>query len=284
MTGSFELSAKHTVGVVGLGMVGGTVERGLSSAGIDTRGYDRYKNIGSPNALEDCDVVFLCVPTPSTPDGGFELTEVYGAVHEVIAHLRLATIVAVKSTVPPGTCDDLQRRYPAFDFASMPEFLVASRPEETFSNPDRVIIGATTEQAAGALRDIMEQVAPASPAIVLKPRESELAKLCSNIMLAAKVAMANELAEVCNRFDVAWERVQSAVGLDRRIGPDHLTVTPERSFGGMCFPKDLDGLIAAARSTGYEPTLLEGIAEFNEFVRAEAGGTHSEIRLARGAA
>jgi UDPglucose 6-dehydrogenase len=100
--------------------------------------------------------------------------------------------------------------------------------------------------------------------------EAELAKLCSNVMLASKVALANELALICERFEVAWPVVQAAVGLDRRIGPDHLTVTPERGFGGGCFPKDLDGLIAAAREAGYAPTLLKEVAAFNRRIRAEA--------------
>ena len=82
---------------------------------------------------------------------------------------------------------------------------------------------------------------------MLTPTEAELAKLAANAMLAAKVSMANELALVCERFGVEWSNIQSAVGLDRRVGLDHLTVTTDRGFGGGCLPKDLDGLIAASR-------------------------------------
>ena len=89
-------------------------------------------------------------------------------------------------------------------------------------------------------------------------------------MLAVKVSFANELAEVCERFGVEWSRVQPGVGLDRRIGPDHLQVSPERGFGGACLPKDLDGLIAEAATAGYDPALLRAMAEFNARIRREA--------------
>lgn len=116
----------------------------------------------------------------------------------------------------------------------------------------------------------MRQVAPAAPIISLSPVEAELAKLCSNAMLAAKVTMANELAEICRRFGVAWSPVQTAIGLDPRIGPDHLTVREERGFGGGCLPKDVEGLIAAADAAGYSSPILRAMIGFNKRIRAEA--------------
>ena len=98
----------------------------------------------------------------------------------------------------------------------------------------------------------MRLIAPEAPILSLTPIEAELAKLSANAMLAAKIAVANDLALVCGRFDVPWSRVQAAVGLDRRIGLDHLSVSKERGFGGACLPKDLDGLVVASRSAGYE--------------------------------
>jgi UDPglucose 6-dehydrogenase len=259
-----------TAGVIGLGVVGGTLARALGDAGIAVRGYDSYQGVGRPDDLQDCPVVFLCVPTPSMEDGGYDLAEVWNALRTLEPHLGAGTVVVVKSTVPPGTSDRLSVAFPGLTFASMPEFLVASRPMETLTRPDRVVIGCRSPRTARMLADLIGKIAPSAPVVHLRPTEAELVKLASNAMLSAKVSMANELAEVCGPFGVAWSRVQAGVGLDRRIGPDHLTVTPDRGFGGTCLPKDLDGLIAASAGAGYRPPVLEEIAAFNRNIRGAA--------------
>lgn len=259
-----------TIGIVGLGVVGRAVANGFDLAGLNVTRYDRYLGIGSPSDLRPCSVVFLCVPTPSAPDGRHDLTEVWSAVREVEAHLDDGTVLAVKSTVPPGTSASLSAAFPRLRFASVPEFLVAARALDSFTRPDRVVVGTTSPEAAAALGEIMARVAPGSPVVHVTPLEAELVKLCSNALLAAKVSMANELAEICERVGVPWPRVKAVVGLDRRIGPDHLAISEERGFGGECLPKDLDGLIAASRDLGHEATLLAAIADFNRRIRGEA--------------
>jgi UDPglucose 6-dehydrogenase len=237
---------------------------------VAVRGYDRYLEIGAAEDLAGCSVVFLCVPTPSQDGEGHDLTEVWAAMREIEPHLGRGTVVATKSTVPPGTSEALAEAFSGVDFVVAPEFLVATHPVDTFTHPDRIVIGARSGEAATIVADLMTRVAPSAPVVVVTPTEAELVKLCANAMLAAKVAMANELFEVCRRFGVSWSRIQGVVGLDRRIGPDHLAVTPDRGFGGACLPKDLDGLIGSARRAGYAPKLLEGIAKFNRRVRREA--------------
>jgi UDPglucose 6-dehydrogenase len=278
------------VGVVGLGMVGGTVARAFSDAGVTVHGYDRYLEIGSPEDLGPCRVVFLCVPTPSLPNRGYDLGEVWSAANEIESYLPTGTIVVVKSTVSPGTNDRLAAAFPRVEFASLPEFLVEARPLETFTHPDRLIIGARSGEGATILRELLAMVAPEAPAVIVQPIEAELTKLCSNVLLAAKVAMANQLSDICEHYEVSWPRIKSVVGLDRRIGPDHLSVTEERGFGGSCLPKDLDGLIAAAEAAGCAPHLLEAIAEFNRRIRARVeiepsngNGSASQLRAGNGA-
>lgn len=258
------------VGVVGLGMVGGTVAQVFRQSGVTVRAYDCYLEIGIPRELRDCAVVFMCVPTPSTPSRGYDLSEIWSAAEELDSVLAPGTIVAVKSTVPPGTNDRLAEAIPRLEFASLPEFLVAARPIETFTHPDRVIVGARSHSTAALLGELMGRAAPEAPVVHLTPIEAELVKLCANAVLSAKVAMANELSDICTRYEVSWPRVKSVVGLDRRIGPDHLTVTEERGFGGTCLPKDLDGLIAIAEAVGSPPTLLREISDFNRRIRGEA--------------
>lgn len=267
------------VGIVGLGMVGGTISRVLRDAGVLVRNYDRYLQIGRPGDLRACGVVFLCVPTPSLPNHGYDLTEVWSAASDIEAVLEPGSVVAVKSTVPPGTNDSLAGAFPNLEFASIPEFLVASRPVETLTRPDRVIIGTRSSRTTAVLVELISRIAPEAPVIQLDPMEAEFAKLCANALLSAKVAVANELSDICSRYDVSWPRVKAVVGLDRRIGPDHLTVTEERGFGGTCLPKDLDGLIGVAQEAGSSPSLLREIAGFNRRIRGETGKEESSRRF-----
>ena len=257
-----------TVGVVGLGVVGRTVADAMADSGVETVGYDSYLGIGAPHDLTGCELVFLCVSTMSSADGGLEHAEVWSAIETIEPHLDDGTVVAIKSTVAPGTSDLLGAKFPRLDVVSLPEFLVADRPRESFTNPHRIVIGTSSAPAAALLTELLSRVAPTAPVVVVLPLEAELIKLCSNAMLASKVTMANELAGVCRRYGVAWSRVQGVVGLDTRIGSSHLTVTPEGGFGGACLPKDLDGLIAAAEEAGYDAEFLRAIAAFNRRVRA----------------
>jgi 3-hydroxyisobutyrate dehydrogenase-like beta-hydroxyacid dehydrogenase len=257
----------RAIGVIGLGTVGGTVADAFRVAGNVVIGYDPYLGVGSPAELAACSVLFVCVPTPGSDDGSLDVSAVWKATTDVEPYLAERTIVVVKSTVPPGTSDGLSEAFPRLDFASIPEFLVTRAPMETFTNPDRVVVGARSASTAGTLVALISLVAPAAPVIVVDPTEAELIKLCANAMLAAKVSLANEMALVCEAFGVVWERVQAGVGADPRIGSSHLDVFPERGFSGGCLPKDLDGLIDASRSAGHVPPLLEGVAEFNRMIR-----------------
>ena len=266
------------IGVVGLGTVGRTVARAFSEAGVPVRGYDPYIGLIRADDLGSCRVVLVCVPTPTAENGSYDLDAVWSALAAIEPHLETGAIVAVKSTVPPGTSDRLAREYPRLEFASVPEFLVADRPMETFTHPDRIVIGCSSAEAGSELADVMRMVIPAAPILFVQPTEAELVKLCSNAMLASKVALANELSEVAARFGVAWPRTQQGIGLDPRIGPSHLTVTQERGFGGHCLPKDLDGLISATQTVGYRPALLEEVAEFNRRIRAGKSGDEPNTR------
>jgi UDPglucose 6-dehydrogenase len=260
------------IGVVGLGVVGGAIRQALESAGFEVRGYDPYMGEGAPERLASCSLVFLCVPTPPSPSGELDTTAVWKAVRDVEANLPDGAVVAVKSTVPPGTANALCKDFPRLQFASVPEFLVASRPLESLTKPDRILIGASSSAAAHAVGRVMRTISPGVPILSMTTTEAELSKLCSNAMLAAKVSMANQLALICERFGVAWAVVQPAVGLDHRIGNTHLNVTPERGFGGGCLPKDMDGLIAASAAAGHAPALLSAVVEFNRRVRPSGNG------------
>ena len=209
------------IGVVGLGVVGGTLAQAMTRAGVTVRGFDPYLGASDPEALADAHVVFICVPTPASDDGTLDTVAVWKAVRDVEPYLADGTIVAVKSTVPPGTSDRLAAQSPRLQLASVPEFLVEAEPLQTLVRPDRIVVGARTPEAQDTLRDLLVRVAPDAPFVLVSPIEAECIKLCSNAMLAAKVSLANELALVCDAFGVGWNAIRDGVGLDRRIGHDH---------------------------------------------------------------
>lgn len=263
------------IGIAGLGVVGGALAEACELAGVSYRGYDPGKGMSDITVLRGCSPIFIQVGTPES-NGDLDSNAVWGLMKQLIdLPIQDDTILCIKSTVPPGTNDELQEAYPQYRFASVPEFLIQENPLHTFLHPDRVIIGARSELDKRTLQRVLKSIIDPLEArplrfILMKPIEAELLKLAANTMLAAKVSLANELAGICRAYGVEWSEIQEGVGADHRIGPSHLTVTARSGFGGACFPKDLHGLIAAAYRKGYSPHLLVAIDELNDRVRFQA--------------
>ena len=250
-------------GVVGMGVVGTALFNALGTGGYGVAGVDADSTGAEWRAVAHADVVFVCVDTPPAPQGPLSTINVFHACSTIRRYAPLATI-ALRSTVPPGTTAHLASlmRGP---FAYVPEFLVERDPVGSMRNPDRHVVGVDELRPVLPVFHALRAIAPAAPIVVRSTVEAELAKLCSNAMLAAKVAMANQLRDVCADYAVSWDAVRAVVGLDRRIGPDHLDVRQPRGFGGSCLPKDLDGLIAAAEG---DVPLLKAIRDYNERLRS----------------
>ena len=146
---------------------------------------------------------------------------------------------------------------------SNPEFLREGSAVEDFFNPDRIVIGAESEHAANTLKEIYrEQAAGNIPVMVTDIETAEMIKYASNAFLATKVSFINEIANICEGFNVNVDRVAEGIGLDRRIGRQFLNPGP--GFGGSCFPKDVRVLVGLGRDLGYEPLLLNSVLEVNK--------------------
>src|SRR2546422_10935166 len=220
-------------------------------------------------------VVFLCVGTPSRPDGSMDdsaLREAVKSLAEAWHDGRRRTVV-VKSTVLPGTVDGLVR--PIVEAANVPfrlgmnpEFLREGRALEDALRPDRIVLGADSPGTARILRALYRS--SRCPVLVTDLRTAESVKYATNALLAAKVSLANELANLCDGFGVDYDEVLRGVALDPRINPQFLV--PGVGFGGSCFPKDVRALVASGTANGYRPELLEAVLALNErqFARAIA--------------
>lgn len=228
--------------------------------------------------------VFLCVGTPPTSTGSADLTSLRAAakaVGQALAGRRDYPIVVVKSTVPPGTVDDVvrltleaasgSRAGHDFGVASNPEFLREGHALQDARRPDRVVWGTREPRTARRLAQLYARVR--CPKIRTDPRTAELIKYAANAFLATRVSFANEMANLCERLGIDWYDVVEGIAPDPRIGPQFFRAGV--GFGGSCFPKDLGALAALGRSARNPLRIVESTLEVNERQPAEA------IRLLR---
>ncbi len=215
-------------------------------------------------ALRDKELVFIAVGTPSKKDGSPDLKFFWSAVKTIKNFSKPGTIVVVKSTVPVGTSDLVQKKLGKnFKVLSNPEFLKEGSAVEDFLRPDRVIIGGEDERAIEVLKTLhLPYVRTGNPILIMERRSAEMTKYASNAMLALRVSFMNEIANLCERLGADVECVRKGIGTDKRIGSKYLF--PGTGYGGSCFPKDVQGLISMAKSSGYNPFLIKAIEEVNK--------------------
>ncbi len=225
-------------------------------------------------AIEDADVVFVCVGTPALPGGGPNLSYVEAVGRDVATHARGDMILVEKSTVPVSTGQRLaqviareQQRAGVphrIEVASNPEFLREGSAVEDTLHPDRVVIGATSQGAIDALRRVYAPVTEREgiPVVVTDVPTAELIKHASNAFLATRLSYINAVARICDLTGADVQLVAHGMGLDPRIGPQFLQ--PGLGYGGSCFPKDVDAFAHLARQVGYDFQLLEEVRRIND--------------------
>lgn len=225
--------------------------------------------------IEDSDVVFVCVGTPSKEDGSIDLSQIETASRQIGQHLGKSKnyqVVVVKSTVVPKTTiktvlpilEESSGLKAGVDFgvAMTPEFLREGSGVYDFINPDKIVIGTSDKKSLSILSQLYESFDSKIPRIYTDQTTAEMIKYAQNSMLASRISFMNEIANICEKFNVDVSEVAYAIGLDSRIGPKFLNAGI--GFGGSCFPKDVKALIAASKSVGVKPNLLESIISVNE--------------------
>jgi UDPglucose 6-dehydrogenase len=206
------------------------------------------------------DVYFIAVGTPPNADGTADTSAVFAAADEIARVAKKPALVAIKSTVPVGTCDQVQARIASaivgLEAVSSPEFLKEGAALQDFFRPDRIILGAHTEGARAALRRLYAPLQLSGERVVVTdPRSSELIKYAANTMLAMRVSFMNELSRLCHATGANIHAVRLGVGADARIGKRFLYAGP--GYGGSCFPKDVQALAALGKAHGVPMRLAE---------------------------
>ncbi|GAT12376.1 UDP-glucose/GDP-mannose dehydrogenase family protein [Mycolicibacterium novocastrense] len=220
--------------------------------------------------LADCDVVFICVPTPSGSDGSADLSAVDAAVERLAAVLRPGSVLVLKSTVPVGTTRRIGQRvrHAGIRAVSNPEFLRESHAIYDFRNPDRIVIGADDPDAADLISRVYGNHAQT---FRMSPESAELAKYASNAFLAVKISYANSLAQLCARMGADITDVTRCMGADVRIGPHFLQPGP--GWGGSCLPKDTAAILHTGRTAGLDLPEIESARVTNATQSARIAST-----------
>lgn len=220
------------------------------------------------DALSDAQVAFICVGTPSSPDGSANLEYVFSAAREVAAVAPQGLILVTKSTVPVTTGDQIEAILVSLgrsDIAvvSNPEFLREGSAVQDCLFPDRIVIGTDNAKAAKVLENLYKPfVRTGNPILKMARRSAEMAKYGANALLASRISFINEISRLCEKVDANIEDVRHAMGSDHRIGMQYLF--PSVGFGGSCFPKDVRALHFLAASEGMQPHMLSATLECNE--------------------
>ena len=224
-------------------------------------------------AIQETEITFVCVGTPSNSNGSIDLTYVQSAcqnIGQVLKQKDEMHIVVVKSTVLPGTTEGMVRQsleeasgkvaHVDFGLASNPEFLREGSALADFISPDRIIIGTADDYAHQTLGELYSSFD--CPKLCTTIPVAEMIKYVSNAFLATKISFANEIGNICKKMGIDTAEVFTGVGMDHRINPAFFQ--SGIGFGGSCFPKDVRALIAKAEELDVDARILKDVSRVNE--------------------
>ena len=223
------------------------------------------------DGVPEAEIVFIAVGTPPGSEGEADLSGVFSVAKSIGKLIDDYKVIVTKSTVPVGTNDRIREIVAAetgsdFDVVMNPEFMKEGAAVDDFMKPDRVVIGASSERAARALKELYEPfVRTEKPILVMDVRSAEMTKYAANAMLATKISFINEIANICEILGADVNDVRRGIGFDSRIGFQFLF--PGLGYGGSCFPKDVDALVRTAEENSYSPKVLHSVQEVNKAQR-----------------
>ena len=250
------------IGVIGVGVVGSAASHGFQKLGHTVIEHDvKYKT-----TIEDVietSICFVCVPTPSRSDGSCN-TEI---VEEVVAQLADSGyngIVALKSTVEPGTTTKLQERHPELEICFVPEFLRERCAISDFiDNHDLCVVGTDNKQVFETVKECHGYYPKKFECV--KPTEAELVKYFNNIYNATLITFANNFYEVCESLGANYTSVKNAVVQRDHITNSYLDCNKNfRGFGGVCLPKDTKAINNFVKREGLSCSLFETVLKEND--------------------
>ena len=236
--------------------------------------------------VRDAGIVMIAVGTPPAEDGEADLSQVRDAVASAAANAARGAVIAIKSTIPPGTTSGMvaSRLAAGFPLVSCPEFLREGSAIHDFNHPTRIVVGGDDRAACDRVAALFAHLR--TPVIITDSTSAEMVKYGTNTFLALKISFINEIAHLCELTGAEVGAVADGMGLDPRVGRAFLNAG--LGFGGSCFPKDVRALEAAAAEHGHSFWMLKSAIEVNLMqrrrfvtkVRDALGGSLEGSRLA----
>ena len=268
---------KFKVGVIGNGFVGEAISFAFSSVS-DMHVYDTdpLKSLNDLQSVHTCDFVFICVPTPMFQDGSQDLSY----VEDVFEKATSKPVYILKSTVLPGTTEELSEKYSNIKIIFSPEFLTERTAKLDMLTQSRIILGgemSLTEKA----KTLFNERFKIKNIIQTDSKTAELTKYMNNTFFATKVSIVNEFKLLCDKIGANWQDALKGFVSDGRIGDSHLNVPGhdgKLGYGGTCFPKDVNALLSFSKKHDIELNTIKGGWKTNLKVRVEKDWEEKEGR------
>jgi UDPglucose 6-dehydrogenase len=284
--------------IVGSGVVGTATGKGFADNGHAVQFVDinrarveelRREGFAASTAIDlsgPPSFIFLTLPTPSSGEG-YDLSALEAgvrAVGEALRHAGAWHTVVVRSTVPPGTCENVVKPLleqasgrevgDHFALASNPEFLRAASAREDFLMPWMTVIGSRSRRTVERLVDLYQGFGGEVRAFS-SPAEAELVKCAHNLFNATKISFWNEMWKIGQRLGVGVDQVAATVArsAEGSINPEY-GIKGGKPFGGACLPKDTQGFLGFATDLGLDMPVLEAVIRMNDAVAAGVNGAN----------
>ena len=222
--------------------------------------------------IKNAQLCFIAVGTPPSSNGSADLAQGLNALDSIGSCIDHSCFSVVKSTVPVGTGTLLWKRIRAhmherglekinLEVLSNPEFLKEGMAIEDCLNPDRVVVGAVSDEARSIMRELYAPFVSEERIFFMDPSSAEITKYAANAMLASRISFMNEIAQLCDKVGADVLSVKEGIASDRRIGSFFLNAGC--GYGGSCFPKDVQALCHIGEGQGLDMTMASAIDKVN---------------------
>jgi len=250
------------IGIVGKGAVGDAVHQGLSSIGHNLCHYDIKDSETSIQNILETELVFLCVPTDSTESGNCDTSIVESIIAQLYT-LDYSGVIAIKSTVIPGTTDRMSETYSSLKICCVPEFLRQKSAYSDFADEHDVLVIGTKDSSIASMVEKAHGILP-HKVVVVSEIEAEVVKYFNNVHNAMEIVFANAMHEMCTKLNANYQNVLGAIRHRQNINPNYLRCSNTyRGYGGHCLPKDSLAWKNLAEKLNVDVKIFKDIVEDN---------------------
>ena len=261
----------YKISIIGIGFVGNAIYQNLSNFNIQPISYDKFKNIGSFEQCLESNIMFLCLPTQYDYQlGSYDKSTIY-EICTLLNQNKYNGIIVIKSTVEPGTTDNLKKSFSDLHFVHNPEFLKAISAIDDFKNQSHIVLGQNcSDEKLNFLVDFYKKYFPNAQISLCTSLESESMKIFCNSFYAIKIQFFTELYLLCQKNGCNFENVRQMMLKNGCINPQYCNIPgPDGniSYGGLCFPKDTNALMKYMELNNVPNNIVRSTIEERESMR-----------------